>query len=78
VPPQALHGHDALVEAATTIHVTASGAGPIHVALLSVGGRRVFARLGSAVAPGEDISATLPGRRVRFLVTEDGDHCFEA
>ena len=77
VPPQALHGQDAVIEAATTIHVTASGVGPIHVALLSVGGRRVFAKFDAPSEPGEDLSASLPGRRARFLVKEDGDHYFE-
>ena len=77
VPALALHGREASIEAATTIHVTASGDGPIHVALLSVDGRRVFARFGDAVDAGEDLSQTLPGRRARFLVTENGDHEFE-
>jgi hypothetical protein len=57
--------------------VTASGDGPIHVALLSVEGRRVFARYGEPVAPGEDLASSLAGRRARFLVTDDGDHRFE-
>jgi acetyl-CoA acetyltransferase len=72
LPPQALHGQDAVVEAATTIHVTASGEGPLAVALLSVGGRRVFAKC----PPGES-AEELPGRHARFLVKEDGDHTFE-
>jgi acetyl-CoA acetyltransferase len=71
LPPYALHGQDAVVEAATTIHVTASGEGPLAVALLSVGGRRVFAK-----CPAGESVEELPGRRVRFLVTEDGDHTF--
>jgi hypothetical protein len=57
--------------------VTASGDGPIHVALLSVDGRRVFAKLAGPVDPAEDLSLAFPGRRARFLVTEDGDHRFE-
>jgi len=76
-PPLALHGKDAIVEAATTIHVTASGAGPLHVALLSIDGRRVFARCAQPVEPGDDLSSSLPGRKARFLVTETGDHQFE-
>jgi acetyl-CoA C-acetyltransferase len=76
VAPGALHGQDALIEAATTIHVTASGDAPIHVALLSVGGRRVFARFAGTLAAGDDL-ASLAGRRARFLVTDDGDHTFE-
>jgi hypothetical protein len=77
LPPQALHGREARIEAATSIYVTASGDAPIHVALLSVDGRRVFARLAGEPAPGEDISATLPGRRARFALRGDGDHTFE-
>jgi acetyl-CoA C-acetyltransferase len=77
VAPAALHGQDALIEAATTIHVTASGDAPIQVALLSVGGRRVFARLAGVLETGDDLSATLPGRRARFVLTDDGDHTFE-
>jgi acetyl-CoA C-acetyltransferase len=76
VPALALHGREALVEAATTIHVTASGDGPIHVGLLSVDGRRVFARFAEPVDPRDDLSQTLPGRRARFVVTENGDHEF--
>ncbi|HKC50999.1 MAG TPA: beta-ketoacyl synthase N-terminal-like domain-containing protein [Myxococcota bacterium] len=74
--PGALHGREAEIEAATTIHVTASGDAPIHVALLSVAGRRVFAKLAGTIRPGDDLSAILPGRRARFLVTDDGDHHF--
>ena len=72
-PPQALDGKPARIEAATTIHVTASGEPPIHVALLSVEGQRVFARLASGAEAGED----LVGRAARFLVRDDGDHCCE-
>jgi acetyl-CoA acetyltransferase len=71
---QTLSGRDARVEAATTIHVTADGGGPIHVALLSVGDRRVFAKLDAPVEPGD---APLAGRRARFLVKDDGDHYFQ-
>src|SRR5262249_27700294 len=77
LPPLALHGRDAIVEAATTIHVTASGEGPIHVALLSVDGRRVFALYTAPVESGEDLASALPGRKARFIVTETGDHHFE-
>jgi acetyl-CoA C-acetyltransferase len=76
LPALALHGRAALIEAATTIYVTASGDGPIHVALLSVDGRRVFARFAEPVDPRDDLSQTLPGRSARFLVTESGDHEF--
>lgn len=69
-PPQALHGKRARIEAATTIHVTASGEPPIHVALLSIDGRRVFAKLAQPAGPPEELA----GRAARFLLTEDGDH----
>ncbi len=72
-PPQALDGKTARIEAATTIHVTASGEPPIHVALLSVEGQRVFARIVSGAEAGED----LVGREACFLVRDDGDHCCE-
>ncbi len=74
---QALSGRDARVEAATTIHVTADGNGPIYVALLSVGDRRVFAKLDAPVQPGDDPTFALTGRRARFLVKDDGDHYFQ-
>jgi len=72
-PPQALHGKQARIEAATTIHVTASGEPPIHVALLSVDGRRVFAKLASPAEAGDDLA----GREARFLLKDDGDHYCE-
>ncbi len=72
-----LSGKDARVEAATTIHVTADAAGPIHVALLSIGDRRVFAKLDAPVQPGQDPTRALAGRRARFLVKDDGDHYFQ-
>jgi hypothetical protein len=77
VPPAKLHGKRARIEAATTIYVTAGQPGPIHVALLSVGGRRVFARLDAPAEPGEELPSGLAGRRARFLIHEDGDHYVE-
>jgi acetyl-CoA acetyltransferase len=77
VPPAELHGKRARIEAATTIHVTSGQPGPIHVALLSVGGRRVFARLEHPAEAGEDIPIALAGRAARFLIHEDGDHYVE-
>ncbi len=74
-PPQSLHGKEAVIEAATSIHVTATGDSPIHVALLSVDGRRVFAKLAGVAHDGVDLS-TLIGQRAKFVVTEDGDHQF--
>jgi len=76
-PPAALSGRDARVEAATTIHVTADGQGPIHVALLSIGDRRLFAKLDAPVEPGAEAMRALAGRRARFLVKDDGDHYFQ-
>ncbi len=75
--PQALHGKRARIEAATTIHVTASSPGPIHVALLSVGNRRVFAKLDEPLEPDSDPISALAGRHARFLVKDDGDHYFQ-
>ena len=77
LPPQELHGRRARIEAATTIHVTAGNDGPIHVALLSIGGRRLFAKLDQPAEPGVDLSVALAGRQVRFLVKGDGDHYFQ-
>jgi acetyl-CoA acetyltransferase len=76
-PPATLHGRRAKIEAATTIHVTASGEGPIHVALLSVGGRRVFAKFDTPAELGEHLISALAGKRARFLVKDDGDHYFQ-
>ena len=75
--PAALHGKKARVEAATTIHVTAHSAEPIHVALLTVGGRRVFAKLDAPTEAGSDATTALAGKTARFLVKADGDHYFQ-
>jgi len=71
-----LHGAEATVEAATTIHVRAGGGPPLHVALLSIDGRRVFAKLERAPADAEAPEEALAGQRVRLLVKDDGDHYF--
>ena len=76
-PPAALHGKRARIEAATTIHVTASGSGPLHVALLSIGGRRVFAKFDAPAGVESDALTALAGKRARFLVKDDGDHYFQ-
>ncbi|MEZ4219195.1 MAG: beta-ketoacyl synthase N-terminal-like domain-containing protein [Myxococcota bacterium] len=69
---------EAVVEAATTIHVTAPGVpAPVHVALLSIGGRRVFARLDRAPEEGAPAEEVLAGQRVRLLVKDDGDQYFQ-
>jgi acetyl-CoA C-acetyltransferase len=72
-----LHGARARVEAATTIHVTAGGGAPIHVALLAIDGRRVFARMDHAPREGEPPEEVLAGQRVRLLVKDDGDQYFQ-
>ncbi|MFQ5513015.1 MAG: beta-ketoacyl synthase N-terminal-like domain-containing protein [Myxococcota bacterium] len=72
-PASELHGRRARIEAATTIHVTATESAPIHIALLSIGDRRVFAKLDHPVEPG----VTLSGQSARFLVKDDGDHYFQ-
>jgi acetyl-CoA acetyltransferase len=72
-----LHGAEAIVEAATTIHVRAGGGPPLHVALLSIGGRRVFAKLDREPADAETPEEALAGQRVRLLVKDDGDHYFQ-
>ena len=77
VPASQLHGRRARIEAATTIYVTASGDGPIHVALLSIGDRRVFAKLDAPTEPGLDVVQALAGQHARFLVKDDGDHYFQ-
>ena len=73
---QSLHGAAARVVAATTIHVTAGGGEPIHVALLEIDGRRVFATLDHALEQGP-AEQVLAGQKVRFLVKDDGDHYFQ-
>jgi len=75
--PAGLHGSTARVEAATTIHVTGAGEEPIHVALLEIDGRRVFAKLDHEPTPGEPPEQILHGQRVRFLVKDDGDQYFQ-
>jgi len=73
-----LHGARGVVEAATSIYVTAEGkAGPVHVALLRIDGRRVFARLEHPLREGERIEELLAGETVQLLVKGEGDHYFE-
>ena len=73
----ALHGASATVEAATTIHVTAGEPAPVHVALLSIGGRRVFAKLDRAFSDEQAPDESLAGQKVRLLIKDDGDHYFQ-
>ncbi len=73
-----LDGAHAVVEAATTIHVTAEGQpGPIHVAVVDLGGTRVFARLDAGGGSDQPPEEVLAGQRVRLLVKDDGDHYFQ-
>ncbi|HZO08807.1 MAG TPA: beta-ketoacyl synthase N-terminal-like domain-containing protein [Myxococcota bacterium] len=72
-----LHGAQAVVEAFTTIHVTAEGGRPVHVALLDIDGRRVFARMEQAPAEGEPLEQVLAGQKVKLLVKDDGDQYFQ-
>jgi hypothetical protein len=71
-----LDGAQAVVEAATTIHVRAGGGPPLHVALLRIDGRRMFAKLERAPDEGEPLEDLLAGSRVKLLVKGDGDHYF--
>jgi len=72
-----LDGARATVLAATTIHVTASRSAPIHVALLEIEGRRVFAKLDHAPSDEEAPEEVLAGQRVKLLVKGDGDAYFQ-
>jgi len=72
------HDAPATVEAFTTIHVTAGDTpGPIHVALVRLGDRRVFAKLDHPPEEGEAPEEVLHGQRVRLLVKDDGDQYFQ-
>ena len=72
-----LDGSNATVEGATTIYVTAKGGAPLHVALLNIGGRRVFAKMDHAPKDEEHIEEVLAGQKVRLLVKDDGDQYFQ-
>jgi acetyl-CoA acetyltransferase len=73
-----LGGASAVVEAATTIYVTAEGVeAPVHVALLSIGGRKVFAKLEGPPGADQPLEEILAGHKVRVLVKDDGDHYFQ-
>ena len=73
-----VRGTRAVVEAATTIHVTAQGVpSPVHAALLSIDGRRVFAKLDRPPGEGLEFEQVLAGQRVKLLVKDDGDHYFQ-
>jgi acetyl-CoA acetyltransferase len=72
-----LHGAEATVEAATTIHVRPGSGPPLHVALLSIDGRRVFAKLESEPNEAETPEEALAGQKVKLLVKDDGDQYFQ-
>jgi acetyl-CoA acetyltransferase len=73
-----LHGARAIVEAATSIHVTSGNVpAPVHVALLTIDGRRVFAKLDHAADDAEHAEQALAGQSARILVKDDGDHYFQ-
>jgi acetyl-CoA acetyltransferase len=75
--PSPLNDVEATVLAATTIHVRAGGGPPLHVALLELEGRRVFARLDHEPNELETPEEALAGERVRLLVKDDGDQYFQ-
>jgi acetyl-CoA acetyltransferase len=72
-----LHGSEAVVEGATTIFVTAGGEPPVHVALLRIGGRRLFAKMDQTPRDGITPEEVLAGQKVRLLVKDDGDQYFQ-
>ncbi len=73
-----LDGARAVVEGATSIHVTGQAdAEPVHVALVRIGGRRVFAKLDHPPGEDESLEDLLAGRRVRLLTKDDGGHYFQ-
>jgi len=57
--------------------VTGGGGDPIHVALLEIDGRRVFAKLDHAASEAAPVEQVLAGQKVKFLVKDDGDHYFQ-
>ena len=73
-----LHGARAVVEAATTIFVTPGRSRePVHVAVLRIDGRRMFAKLDHSPDSTEAPEEVLAGQKVKFLVKDDGDHYFQ-
>jgi uncharacterized OB-fold protein len=73
-----LHGARAVVEAATTIFVTPGRSSePVHVAVLRIDGRRMFAKLDHPAEAEEVPERVLAGQKVKFLIKDDGDHYFQ-
>jgi acetyl-CoA acetyltransferase len=75
--PTRLDGARAVVLAATTIHVTAGGGDPVHVALLEIEGRRVFAKLDPTPGDVSGADEVIAGQRVNLLVKDGGDQYFQ-
>lgn len=68
----------AVLEAFTSIHVTSGPqAGPVHVGLVRIAGRRAFAKLDHPPGEGEPAESVLAGQRVRLLLKDDGDQYFQ-
>ena len=74
---EGMHGAKAIVDAVTTIHVTSGGSTPIHVALLSIDGRRVFAKMDHPPRDAKEPEEALAGQTVKLLVKDDGDQYFQ-
>jgi hypothetical protein len=76
-PVAKLHGATATVVAATSIHVTARGGPPLHVALLEADGQRLFARFDPASADVVPPDLELAGQKVRVQISADGEQTFQ-
>ena len=57
--------------------MTADASEPVHVALLSIDGQRVFAKVDHAPRSEEPPEEVLAGQKVRLLVKDDGGHYFQ-
>ena len=68
----------AVVEASTTIHVSGRDATePVHIAVISIAGQRIFAKLDREAGPDVAPEEMLGGKKVRLLVKDDGDQYFQ-
>ncbi len=78
VASDALVDARAVIEASTTIHVTGKDAtDPVHIAVVSLNGQRIFAKLDREATPDLDPEEMLGGKKVRLLVKDDGDQYFQ-